>query len=129
MSDPIVYTGTFKVIRQIVDWINNYTPSGGSGYNYTTDEQIVGTYLGKTLYQKTYVFDSSFTVGSNTWTNTPIPNTNIDSIVDVIAYYSGSVFKYFGANRDVGNHVQFIQTRNSAQIIDKATIQYTKNTD
>lgn len=28
----IVYTGTFKVIKQIVDWINNYTPSGDSQF-------------------------------------------------------------------------------------------------
>lgn len=24
---PIVYTGTFKVVRQIVDWINNFVPA------------------------------------------------------------------------------------------------------
>lgn len=24
---PIVYTGKFTVIRQVVDWINNFTPS------------------------------------------------------------------------------------------------------
>ena len=27
MSDPIEYTGTFKTMRDVVDWINNYTPS------------------------------------------------------------------------------------------------------
>ena len=26
----INYTGTFKVIREVVDWINNYVPGGGS---------------------------------------------------------------------------------------------------
>ena len=24
---PIVYTGTFKVVQQIVDWINNFVPT------------------------------------------------------------------------------------------------------
>lgn len=27
MSDPIEYTGTFKTMQDVVDWINNYTPS------------------------------------------------------------------------------------------------------
>ena len=35
----ITYTGTFKVIQQIVDWINNFTPSIG-GLDDLTDVDI-----------------------------------------------------------------------------------------
>jgi len=27
MSDPIEYTGTFKTMQDVVDWINNYEPA------------------------------------------------------------------------------------------------------
>lgn len=43
-----------------------WTPQGVPTVHYSTDEQIVGTYLGDTLYQKTYRYTSGFASGNNT---------------------------------------------------------------
>lgn len=47
----IEYTGTFKVIQQIVDWINNFTPSGDSFFEEDEYVDINGDTV-TALFQK-----------------------------------------------------------------------------
>lgn len=43
----------------------SWTPQGVPAVHYSTDEQIIGTYLGETLYEKTIVV-SALSIGENT---------------------------------------------------------------
>lgn len=43
----------------------SWTPQGVPAVHYTTDEQVIGTYLGETLYEKTIVV-SALSIGENT---------------------------------------------------------------
>ena len=53
------------------------------GVNYSTEEQVVGTWMGKPLYQKTVIVNSSYSVEQNQRTSIPVPfcDTNTLSIV------------------------------------------------
>ena len=62
-----------------------WTPQGVPAHHYSTSEQVIGTWLnGKTLYEKTWYFQSSMiSIGTN-WTslNINVSDLNIDEIVD-----------------------------------------------
>lgn len=107
------------------------TITGGGSVNYSLTERVIGTWTdGKPLYECTYEFGSNLTCSSNTWTNTPIPNTDLKRVVSAVAYdSSGTVFQFIGANCNSGNYVQFLQTRNAVIIVSGATLRYTKTTD
>lgn len=98
---------------------------------FDTQEREVGCWKdGKPLYQKTFEFGSALTLNANTWTNTAISNSDIETVADVIGFNnSGSVFRFIGANRDTGSYIQLIQTRNSALALNGVTLQYTKVSD
>lgn len=47
----------------------SWTPSGVPSVHYSTNEQVIGTWLGKTLYEKVYVNNGSdITANSGNWT-------------------------------------------------------------
>lgn len=51
---------------------------------YSTDEQIVGTWLdGRHVYQKTFILDSAITVQNYEWYVTPVLRGDIDIIIEV----------------------------------------------
>ena len=53
-----------------------WTPTGQYAEHYSTDEQIIGTWVdGKTLYQKVIAFETSKIIARGSWTNTTIDFT------------------------------------------------------
>ncbi len=55
-------------------------------HNYSTAEQIVGTWIdGSTLYERTFELSSMITIGTD-WSSTGITLTGADKIVDVVVY-------------------------------------------
>lgn len=40
MSDPIEYTGTFKTIQDVVNWINNYEPTPSEDPRFEVHEYV-----------------------------------------------------------------------------------------
>lgn len=97
--------------------------------HYSTNEQVIGTWIdGKTLYQRTWE-NLAVSITANTWANTGIPATNIDTIVDgtmqddnkqkisgTIGFMSSHT--YIGVYPQIGN-----------RDLTTLTIQYTKTTD
>lgn len=72
----LCYTKTTDVVGS-----GQYTPANGKAVHYSTDEQVIGTYLGDTLYRKTIVVSS----GTMTSGQLPITSndfTNVDKLVD-----------------------------------------------
>lgn len=39
-NDPIEYTGTFKTMRDVVDWINNFVPSPSEDPRFEVHEYV-----------------------------------------------------------------------------------------
>lgn len=108
-----------------------YPAISNSGHNYSTDEQIVGTWIdGSTIYQKTYVFENELILRTNTWTYTDIPNTGINKIISFEAMNnSGTNLGFLGVNRDsaVTGTIGILNTRNIDTPCKILTIQYTKS--
>ena len=59
------------------DWNTDGVPT----VHYSTNEQVIGTYLGKPLYQKTWD-NLTVAITANVWANTGISATDIETIVD-----------------------------------------------
>ena len=96
---------------------------------YSTDEKIVGTYLGEILYGRMFEFNSDFNVPNDSYATTNISDVSYNQLVDCIGIYSqnGAMYALFGY---FDNGVLKIQTpRNSyPDTIDKIYIKYTKTT-
>jgi hypothetical protein len=109
---------------------------GGGGHNYSTEEQVIGTWIdGSTVYEKTQYGGITFS-SRDTWYDTDI--TNIDKLVSV----EGSILRgtrpiNFGAfNRSiisawtVGNHTLMVSMQAMASgetyTLNSITVRYTK---
>lgn len=114
----------------------------GTQNDYSTDEQIIGTWIdGKRLYQKTV----SLTINqSDQWTQTAHNINNVDTVVkiDGVVYRPDGWATSMGAtskNNTIENSVQFDMNTQYVEVYTKGTpfinasvnitIQYTKTTD
>ena len=129
------------VIEAVIQYTKTADTAGSAPYNnygvptvhYTTDEQVIGTWIdGKTLYQKTFVFDNAITLSNgNTWYNTPIvcANYNMEKIIDAVGYSPTLEDVYKGITADI-NSGQYLQVLNYRYaLIQTLTVQYTKTTN
>ena len=103
--------------------------------NYSTDEQVVGTWIdGKPLYQKTLTTTTTIPTSAS-WVNITIPDSNIETLIDIeLSAHSGDMM-LTAAKADViminSTTVQ-IQQRQSASLtftIDGITLRYTKKSN
>lgn len=113
----------------------SWTPQGVPTHHYSTDEQIVGTWNGETLYEKTY-FNVSITnqannlVESNFDSHRVLQNFNISTkgMANTLFNYSSSINDtLFIENGDLKYYVS--KTGSWWNALDKVdiTIQYTKS--
>lgn len=107
---------------------------GSSSHTYSTTEQEVGTwYDGKTIYERTYEFSTALLVEYNSWTNTSIDSSNIQTMIDARAFHSdGTSYGTIMADPTRSSHtlLGLQTTRNNSQANVKVlVIQYTKITD
>lgn len=108
-----------------------WTPSGIPAVHYSTDEQIIGTYFGDTLYQKTIVLSSGVTI-ADSWTTiyTDALIGNIAQLVDVKYNNVDNKGVYGVLNyKPNGNNLQAVQpNRDGLTVLAGArfTLQYTK---
>jgi hypothetical protein len=70
-----------------------WTPQGVPAVHYSTEEQVVGTWIdGSTLYEKTVPLQSTITLTANTWTNlVDVSALNINNLVSATAQASTSL--------------------------------------
>ena len=106
--------------------------SSGTFINYSTYEQVIGTWIdGKPIYQITVELSTAISISANSWANTTISRTGVDNIIDVKAYKKNTNFFgcVMGAIDTSYNYLRIGNARNSAISIDGYTFQYTKTTD
>lgn len=125
----IQYTKTTDVAGS-----GNWTPQGVPTHHYSTDEQVIGTWVdGKTLYEKTYT-GLNVAVAYNSWTNVVEVASDIDVLVDVKILASttekhnitGSGIEYYLDKNTHYIRAEYNQNVNKRNI-GTITIQYTKS--
>ena len=101
-----------------------------AGEKYTTEEQVIGTFLGKPLYRKSFVFTNAVTCSSQTWTR--FPEAAASNIANIVSSFfedaNGTLFIPTGTNVDSGTF-GVLQTRNANVTAKTFTVEYTKTTD
>ena len=136
---PNMNTGASVIAGMCTIWYTKDTDIEGNGsYNtlgvpmvhYDDTEQVIGTWFGRTLYEKSYEFSSDLNWAGNSWTDTSIPNSGMIKIIDVKGISStGTCFNgCISASRDTGSYVRLLNTRNANIAIRYLTLQYTKST-
>ena len=106
----------------------NWNTDGVPTVHYSTSEQVIGTYLGKPLYQRTWD-NLAISITTNTWANTGISATVIDTIVDGTMQDDnkqkiGGTIGFMSSHTYIGVYPQ-IGNRDLTSL----TVQYTKTTD
>ena len=114
--------------------LNNESVQGYPPLIYSDEEREVGVWRdGKPLYQKTWEFSSAITIQSNTWTDTTISNSDIESIAQVVGHnlYADKISCFNGlfASADTGSYIRVMQTRNNSIPLKYLTLWYTKLSD
>lgn len=97
---------------------------------YSEVEQVIGTYLGKPLYRKVYVFSSLVNISFSQWQ--ALENIIIDTDVIIRCFCTSSTGTYYDlmATKTTGNVIA-VQTARNGNGAEARTItfEYTKTTD
>lgn len=127
MKFTIQYTKTTDTAGS-GDW----TPSGARAVHYSTNEQVIGTWVdGKPLYEKTWD-NLSIGINGNNWVyfNDPV---DIDNVISFDAYYINSdrllhcaISEYQRSN---SNGIMFSGFSGFNRTVNRIVAQYTKTTD
>ena len=108
-----------------------WTPQGVPAVHYSTDEQIIGTWIdGKTLYEKTFDLtgiSDNLTVGD--WTTVMSNLTGIEKIIDAKSLQNESVISFIEYSYDSANSRLYGKSlrQGANDYVRYLTLQYTKS--
>lgn len=107
-----------------------WTPQGVPTHHYSTDEQIIGTWVdGSTLYEKTFDLGSNVDISNAQWTSSGITILNLNKIIEAKSTNSAGTFYPLMAYHTNGA-VNLLACRDSQPASSRWLIlQYTKTTD
>lgn len=106
----------------------NWNTDGIPMVHYSTSEQVIGTYLGQTLYQTTFILPSTINVSYTSWSDMGVSVANGEKVVgcfgiatdgthsQLMAYFDSDVVK-----------CQSARNGNPSYNVQEITIQYTKS--
>lgn len=114
-----------KYLNGVGQW--TVPAGGGGGVNYSTTEQVIGTWIdGSIIYQRTFEFSSPVSVGGS-WVNTTIDSTGIDKIIRVVGYHSdGTCYSDICADPTKNNHTVVGIEGYSQGNVSTLVLEYTK---
>lgn len=121
-----VNTSTYFIFT-LLEVIGLKFGGGSSGHNYSTDEQVIGTWIdGSTIYECTYDLGSDLTLQDSTWTDIGISvPTNANRCIKAEGIQSDGTSTCIMASVTSTN-ITVQSTKNSGDSIRYLTIQYTK---
>lgn len=105
---------------------------GSSSENYSTDEQVVGTWIdGTNIYKQTFMLNSDLDINANSWVDTAVSVTNKKYIINCTAFNAGGTFwgQLMASVDSGGSYVQIGNARATNIRIRCFTLWYTKTTD
>jgi hypothetical protein len=107
-----------------------WTPQGVPAHHYSTDEQVVGTWIdGSTLYEKTFDLGSDVSISNTELTETSIDATNISKLIQVTGMYSSGVTIY-PLMANIGNNKIRLQSDRNGNVgasVRYINLRYTKS--
>ena len=104
-----------------------FSSGGSTTHHYSENEQVVGTWVnGKTLYEKTWYFQSSMVSIGRNWTSLNIDVSDLD--IDEIVNHRAQSYSSQSFSIDVWNDSGTLKAQywNDGLNIGSVTIQYTK---
>ena len=111
-----------------------YTPASGKAEHYSTNEEVIGTWIdGKPLYRKVYTI-TSLNLTANSWSATDIADPNISEFIDAKIHIApqgttkGSLHEGMSVGI-VNGYVSINYYRNLVSDTAKMLLEYTKTTD
>lgn len=113
-------------------WENGSGGGGSATHNYSTTEQIVGTWIdGQTIYEKTFDLGENVSISYNSWTTTTAELDELGGIISAEGATEtlGTFTPYIATYTTVNGHIRIqLQTpRNSNQSPCRfVTLRYTK---
>jgi hypothetical protein len=111
-------------------WENAEESGGGGAVHYDTTEHVIGSFLGKKLYQKTFDWSSSPVNIPSTWFATTIDSSNIERVIDCKGHHSDGTFYTTDADPTGNNHTKLKMRNNGGGgTYSYVTLQYTKIND
>lgn len=108
-----------------------WTPQGVPAHHYSTDEQVVGTWIdGSTVYEKTFDLGSDISISNTELTETSIDATNISKLIQVTGMYSTGITIY-PLMANIGNNKIRLQSDINGNVgasVRYIILRYTKTT-
>lgn len=99
----------------------------GEPHNYSTDEQIVGTWIdGSTVYEKTFVFSGGLVCDAYKWTVTTF-DVDLNKVIQSEGTSDGSANVSVIAAKTSNGKLQIMNLRNTMLTVSSATIRYIKS--
>jgi hypothetical protein len=121
----IQYTKTTDVAGS-----GSYNTLGVPTVHIDDTEQVIGTFLGKTLYQKIFDWSSSPVNIPSTWSVTTIDSSNIERVIECKGHHADGTFYTTDADPTGNNHTKLKMRNNGGGgTYSYVTLQYTKTTD
>lgn len=105
-----------------------WTPQGVPAVHYSTNEQVVGTWIdGSTICERTYTYSTPITLPNTDWYTTDIPNSDKAIILSVTSISATGMCFPLGCTRDSGNTLKVFNLRTSAVSCSALIIRYVKS--
>lgn len=100
----------------------------GEPHNYSTDEQVVGTWIdGSTIYEKTFDLGSDVVIKYDTWTDMDISATSYDKFISCSIINDSGTFYPLMVSAQNAN-IYCLACRSGSNVGGRyLTIQYTKS--
>lgn len=119
-----------KIIMNGIEY-NSGIPAISTAHNYSTTEQVIGTWIGGVpLYEISFYLPSTITINNSSWTSTGVSISDIKNVVDGELNRNG-VQKFACSFRATSSVIEIQTYFNGAQCNTDSvvTIRYTKTTD
>lgn len=108
----------------------NWNTDGVPTHHYSTSEQVIGTWLGKPLYQRVWDFGSDLVIPNNSFYTTNIDASVIETIVEGFGIYSTGATRYNLMANTNGTNIRLQADRtNGSANVRYFVMSYTKTTD
>lgn len=122
-----------SVVGNVKEWAENeFLPKASetAQHNYSTQEQVVGTWIdGSTLYEKTIDLGSDISIVNSSWYDTGVDIEDIDMIVSILSVNGSGSFYSLNAYHNADTLNLLASRVNANASVRYITIQYTKTED
>ena len=105
-----------------------WTPQGVPTVHYSTNEQVVGTWIdGSTICERTYTYPTPISLPNTDWYTTDIPNSDKSIILSAISISAAGMYFPLGCTRDSGTTLKVFNLRTSTVACSALVIRYVKS--